>query len=119
MEHVEHRYEENDLLKCEDVFELLPTHRGFANVCPRCSEQSPEERERQLADAELQRCYLLTNESCSRFRAASIILRKSTAIALILNNSSAVKLFTTVFSASENTDLSLSLIRAIGQNSFD
>jgi hypothetical protein len=26
--------------------------RGFANVCPKCSEQSPEERARQLADAE-------------------------------------------------------------------
>jgi DNA-directed RNA polymerase subunit RPC12/RpoP len=29
--------------KCEEEFELLPTHKGFANICPKCSKQSPEE----------------------------------------------------------------------------
>ena len=37
--------------KCGEEFELLPTHKGFANVCPKCSVQSPEDRAGQLADA--------------------------------------------------------------------
>jgi len=39
--------------KCEEEFELLPGKPGYANVCPRCSEESPEEREKRLAEEEI------------------------------------------------------------------
>jgi hypothetical protein len=38
--------------KCGDEFDLLPGKPGFANVCPKCSVQSPEERERKVAEEE-------------------------------------------------------------------
>jgi hypothetical protein len=38
--------------QCVEKFELLPGKPGRSNVCPRCSVPSPEQRARQLADAE-------------------------------------------------------------------
>lgn len=37
--------------KCGEQFNLLPGKPGLANVCPKCTEMSPEERAKKLAEA--------------------------------------------------------------------
>jgi hypothetical protein len=41
--------------ECGEEFELLPGKPGLATVCPRCSEPTAEQRERQVAADEQKR----------------------------------------------------------------
>jgi ribosomal protein S27AE len=64
--------------RCGDEFELLPGKSGFANVCPRCSEQSPEERDR----------WLRNSASTSRTRRLSEAVRETANVSARMKSNS-------------------------------